>query len=126
MSSVNLWGGALFAKQVLREMARLRLALLNERDWGACWARRRALGAGGDKGVEGKWMDGWMPYVSWSWVRMLLNWLVNAEKDGETLAVGPTGLLTSCWRRQWVVRQKERGSLTCGTHERRWKRKRRG
>ena len=51
-------------KRVLREMARLRLALLNERDWGVCWVRRHVLGAGGDKGVEGRWMDGWMPYAS--------------------------------------------------------------
>ena len=51
--------------------------------------RRHALGASGDKGVEGKWMDGWMPYVNWLWVMMLLNWLVNAEKDGGNTRCGP-------------------------------------
>ena len=34
-------------------------------------------------------MDGWMPYANWSWVIMLLNWLVNAEKDGGNTCHGP-------------------------------------
>ena len=34
-------------------------------------------------------MDGWMPYANWSWVIMLLNWLVNAEKDGGNTCRGP-------------------------------------
>ena len=33
-----IWG-ALFVKQVLREVACLWLALLNEWDWGVCWAQ---------------------------------------------------------------------------------------
>ena len=32
----SIWG-ALFAKQVLREVARLWLVQLNEWDWGICW-----------------------------------------------------------------------------------------
>ena len=71
----------------------------------------------GDKGVEGMWRGGWMPYANWLWVVMLLNQLVSVENGGETHTVGPTGLLTSCWRCQWVVRRKQGRRLTCGTHK---------
>ena len=69
--------------------------------------------------MDRKWMDGWMPYANWSWVMMLLNQLVSAEKRGETHC-GPHRVVDLLLASSVGGETKEGRMLTCGTHEHCW------